>query len=308
MQRLEAEKTRFNGTVAVFYNPITQIDSREWDSIEEFNGPYHPLLGNYRCDDPEVLRRQLRWIRRAGIDVIVYDVYGFRKWEITDLPKDRTLPLLVSELANQEMESRKLQLAIWLEKWFTNPTVEQYQFGLEYVRDQLAKHGFYYRYRGLPLVLSYENGRNDAFDHVAPKYSDLRLQRVRPFETDVWSYVQNYPQTLNREWMPVNPGFDGYLERAYTQKYVENVKDLDVEAVRRHGPEAAAVREDGRLFERQLLRARETNPDIIFVSGWNDWQCSLQIEPALEYGFKYVDMTARLLGRSAETLPYRRNR
>lgn len=65
----------------------------------------------------------MQGIRRAGVDVIVYDVYGFKKWSITDIVKDRTLPLLLNELANQEKESRKLQLIIWLEKWDSNPTV-----------------------------------------------------------------------------------------------------------------------------------------------------------------------------------------
>lgn len=305
MNTEEAETNRYNGTVAIFYNPITQIDSREWDSIKAFNGPYHPLMGDYKCDDLAVLRKQLHWIRRAGVDVIVYDVYGFKTWSITDLPKDKTLPLLINELSNQEKESRKLQLVIWLEKWFSNPTVEQYQFGLDYVRKNLADQDFYCRYRGAPLVLLYENGKNEAFDITVEANPSFRLQRVRPFKTDRWSYVEDYPQTLNREWMPVNPGFDGFLERAYTKKYVEHVTDMNVDAIRRHGPQAAALREDGLLFERQLLRAREGNPEIIFISGWNDWQCCLQIEPAVEYEFKYVDTAARLLGRSTETLPYR---
>ncbi len=305
MNAENAQANRFGGTVAIFYNPITQVDSREWDSIEEFHGPYHPLIGYYRCDDPAVLRQQLRWIRRAGVDVIVYDVYGFKTWSIADLPKDRTLQLLVRELSNQENEPRKLQLVIWLEKWASNPTAEQYQFGLDYVRANLANAPFYHRYEGDPLVLLYENGPNDAFESIAKANPSFRLRRVRPFQTDVWSYVENYPQTLNREWMPVNPGFDPYLEQAYTQKYVEKVTNLDVEAVRRHGPQAAALREEGRFFERQLLRARELDPRIVFISGWNDWQCCLQIEPAVEYELMYVDMAARLLGRGDETLPYR---
>jgi hypothetical protein len=103
--------------------------------------------------------------------------------------------------------------------------------------------------------------------------------------------------------MPVNPGFDGYLEGAYVNKMQK--KPLDMEAIHRQGQKAAAVREDGRYFERQLLRPRKVNPDIIFISGWNDWQCCLQIEPAVEYGFKYIDTAARLLGRESETLPYR---
>jgi hypothetical protein len=62
---------------------------------------------------------------------------------------------------------------------------------------------------------------------------------------------------------------------------------------------------DGKLFEDHLLKAREVDPKLIFISGFNDWACCLQIEPAKEYGFKYLDQAARLLGRETETRPYR---
>jgi hypothetical protein len=303
MNAEEAQANRFNGTVAIFYNPITQVDSREWDSIKEFNGPYHPLIGDYKCDDLAVLRKQLHWMRRSGVDVIVYDIYGFKTWNILDISKDKTLPLLINELANQDNESRKLKLVIWLEKWSVSPTLEEYQFGLKYVRENLATRDFYYHYKGAPLVLAYNPGKE--YDQIVKENPSIRLERINASPTTDWSYVENYPQTSNPEWMPVNPGFDQYLENAYISKYVHLVKDMDVEVIRQHGPEAAALREDGRLFERQLLRAREVSPEIIFISGWNDWQCSLQIEPAVEYKFKYVDMAARLIGRSTETLPYR---
>ena len=71
-----SEESRFNGTAAVWFSSHYQIDSRDWDNIREFNGPYHPLLDYYRSDDPAVLRQQLHWIRRAGIDAIVYDVFS----------------------------------------------------------------------------------------------------------------------------------------------------------------------------------------------------------------------------------------
>ena len=129
---------------------------------------------------------------------------------------------------------------------------------------------------------------------------------MQAFATPHWSYVEDYPQTANRAWMPVQPGFDPYLEAAYTDKYVRG-QAIDAEAVRRHGPAAAARREDGAFFARQLLRAREVDPEIIFLSGWNDWQCCLQLEPAVEYGCTYLDLTARLLGREAETAGYRRD-
>ena len=49
---------------------------------------------------------------------------------------------------------------------------------------------------------------------------------------------------------------------------------------------------------------RYGNP-IHLHSGWNDWQYANQIEPAVEYGCQYVDLAASLLGRAAETAPYR---
>jgi hypothetical protein len=73
---------------------------------------------------------------------------------------------------------------------------------------------------------------------------------------------------------------------------------------KRKGPLAFKPREDG-FFEKQMLRVRAVNPEILFISGWNDWQYGCQIEPAKEYGFKCVDTAARLSGREAETAPYR---
>jgi hypothetical protein len=295
---------RFDGIVAIFYNPITQVDPREWNSIREFNGPYHPLAGEYRCDDPAVLRRQLHWIRRAGVDVIVYDVYGFRTWNITDLPKDRTLPLLINELSNQDNESRKLKLVIWLERWDSNPPLEDYRYGLEYVQRHLAHHDFYYRHHGKPLVLTYLNGENAVVDTVEKENTFFTTRRVRAGRTGDWSYIQGLPQTPHREWMPVSPGFDDYMERAYRDKYV-NHKEIDLTAIWAHAPKVTGQRDDGRFLEKQMIEARKANPEILFISGWNDWQCSMQIEPAVEYGFQYVDLAAHLLGRDTETAPYR---
>jgi hypothetical protein len=117
--------------------------------------------------------------------------------------------------------------------------------------------------------------------------------------------VEHYPQRLNREWMVASPGFDPYLELAYLAKYYHKQPEVDLEKIRREGAQHAAAREDGAFFTKQLLRARQGDPNIIFISGWNDWQYANQIEPAMEYGFQYVDLAARLLGRAAETASYR---
>lgn len=302
-----AQKVRYGGTVAVWFSSHYQIDTRDWDNIEEFHGDHHPLLGYYRSDDPKVLRQQLHWMRRAGIDLIVYDVFSTGKWDLTDLAKDRTLPLLVDELAHQEGQPRKLQLAIWLEKYLGNPTVEQYRYALDYVRRNLAPHDFYFRYAGKPLVVAYLNGRNNAIYQIEWENSFFSLHRIRPYYSDVWAYIDHSPQRLNRDWMPASPGFDPYLENAYIAAHVRKEKNPDLAAIRRDSRQQAADRVNGGFFEQQLLRVREGNPNIVFISGWNDWQYACQIEPAVEYGFRYVDMAASLLGRELETSPYRQD-
>jgi hypothetical protein len=305
MNEQEAQVTRFEGTVAVWFSAHFQATRRDWNLIEEFKGPYHPLLGYYKSDDPAVLRQQLRWMRRAGIDAIVYDCYGFAEWNLTDIEHDRALALLAEELAHQEDEPRKLKLIIWLEKYVTNPTLEQYCYALDYVRRNLAEKDFYFRYAGRPLMVTYHNGQNDAIDEVEWENDYFTLRRIRPYYSDLWSYVQHYPQRLNREWMVASPGFDPYLENAYLAKYYRKEPNPDYDKIRQDCRKWAADREEGEFFKKQLLRVRYGKPGIVFLSGWNDWQYALQIEPAVEYGFQYVDMAARLLGRQAETAPYR---
>jgi hypothetical protein len=290
MPAAEAAANRFQGTVAIWFSSHYQIDSRDWDNIREFKGPFHPLLRYYKSDDPEVLKTQLRWMRRAGVDAIVYDVFSTGKWSLKNLPNDKTLSLLLDELAHQEKESRKLKLIIWLEKYLGDPTVEEYRYALQYIRTNFADRDFYYRYKDKPLVVTYLNGEAGAILDIERENHFFALRRIRPYSTSEWSYINECPQPLNRQWMPVSPGIDPSMENAYIAK--------------RKGPLVFKAREDS-FFEKQLLRVRAANPEIMFISGWNDWQYGCQIEPAKEYGFKCVDTAARLLGREAETAPYR---
>jgi hypothetical protein len=194
---------------------------------------------------------------------------------------------------------------MYVEKYVGNPTLQEYRFALNYVREHLAEKDFYFHYEGRPLVLTYLNGRNDAIDEIEWENDYFTLRRIRPYHSDVWCYVAHYPQRLSREWMVASPGFDPFLEHAYIAKHLNKETDLDLARIRADGRKSAADREEGEYFKKQLLHARYGNPDIIFISGWNDWQYANQIEPAVEYGFQYVDMAARLLGREAETAPYR---
>ena len=296
----QAVSTRFEGTVAVWFTTHFQSTSRDWDTIQALGGPHHPAAGYYRSDDPGTLARQLREMRRAGIDLIIYDAFASDALSLTDMAADRALSMLADALSKQDDETRKLQLAMYVEKYADNPSEEEYESALTFIRENLADRDFYFRYQGKPLVTPYLNTYPDSIDEVEWRNDDFTFRRIRPYRSDVWSYIHPYPQPLRRDWMVVCPGYDSFLEQAYLGKREGNT---DLEAIR--AAASTADREDGAFFERQLLRARAGDPEIIFISGWNDWQYGNQIEPAEEYGYQYVDLAARLLGRERETAAYR---
>jgi len=297
-------RTRFEGTVAIFYEASKQVITREWDNIEQFNGPYHPLLGYYNYATKDTLTQHLRWIRRAGVDVIVYDVFALDKWRITDIEEDRVLRWLLEALENQQDEERKLKLVIYLEGYLTLPTLDEYRFGLKYIREHMAEKPYYFRFHGRPLALLY-HCTDEMLHKVQLENEYFAVRRIQPFRKKSWSYIQHWPQKLNREWMPVSPGIDSFMEDCYL-KQTKRKKKLDLSEISEMRKNIRAdEREDGAYFRKQFLRAREVNPEIIFISGWNDWQFGSQIEPAKEYKFKYVDLAAQMLGRWDETASYR---
>jgi hypothetical protein len=87
----EAVSRRYSGTVAIWHSSHYADDPRDWRNNEEFGGPYHPLLGYYRSDDPEVLDKHLDWMRRAGVDAIVYDAFSKASGQIGNVADDRLL-------------------------------------------------------------------------------------------------------------------------------------------------------------------------------------------------------------------------
>ncbi|MBM3212260.1 T9SS type A sorting domain-containing protein, partial [Candidatus Poribacteria bacterium] len=56
-------------------------------------------------------------------------------------------------------------------------------------------------------------------------------------------------------------------------------------------PGAFTDREDGMLYRRQWEKALEGRPDIILINTWNEWGEGTIIEPTVEFGYKYLEIT-----------------
>jgi hypothetical protein len=48
---------------------------------------------------------------------------------------------------------------------------------------------------------------------------------------------------------------------------------------------------NGKVYEEQWKVVLETNPDMVMVTTFNDWNEGTEIEPSMEHGFKYMNIT-----------------
>lgn len=83
--------------IATFYYPwyFNPTFDGQWDHWGTTNPPqdiaadYYPVMGAYSMSDPTLLEQHFRWLRQAGIGLIVSSWWG------VDDPTDQTLPLLL---------------------------------------------------------------------------------------------------------------------------------------------------------------------------------------------------------------------
>jgi hypothetical protein len=52
-------------------------------------------------------------------------------------------------------------------------------------------------------------------------------------------------------------------------------------------------RENGALYKKLWKAAGKANPDWVLITSFNEWHEGTEIEPSIEYGEKFVELTAK---------------
>lgn len=247
-------------------------------------GPEHafhwwaePHLGYYLADDAAVLRRHALWLADAGVDAIAIDVTN-----------GLTYAAICARL-----------LAVWDDLRRTGVRVPQVTFlahaNARAVTDALWREVYgprrheelWFRWRGKPLLLA-------PADEVDPEHREFfTLRRSWAWSAgawfgdgrDAWPWLDHHPQ---RPGWHDGPEHREALAVAVAQHPTTNIgRSFHAGRQPAPGDERPA---DGLCFQEQWDHALAVDPELVFVTGWNEWSAMRFLS----------DGTATLCGR---TLP-----
>ncbi|MCI5886217.1 MAG: hypothetical protein MRZ53_00255 [Oscillospiraceae bacterium] len=256
---------------------------------------HEPFYGFYRNSDPWVIRHHAALLAAAGVDMIMFDcTNGALLW------RDAYEPLLRGLHEAREDGIRTPQVAFMMNFCPAHST----ELMLRALYQNLYKPGLYsdlwFRLDGKPLVMAYP----DALPETGVCETDTRLlNEIRDFFTfrpgqpmyaggakrpDLWGWLEVFPQNKyvtrpdgSCELVTVGVGQNANAERICT-----HFNDRDTFGRSYTGRDGFAhLSPDsykyGYNVQEQWDRAIDLDPDIVFVTGWNEWIMGQFHEPWL---------------------------
>ena len=277
-----------------------------------------PLLGYYRTTDPWVLRKHAEMLADAGVDAVFFDCTNASlTWQ------DSYEALLKTWDQAQKDGVNVPKIAFML----PFGPVPNSLVSLRQVYNDLYKPGRYenlwFVWKGKPCIMAYPDNLTDSpEDRAIAEFFTFRPGQPDyvdgPWRNDQWAWLEVYPQhgyVKNEagkfEQVAVGIGQNTSPDRkGHCGAF--NVKDAygrNFSVLKGFDP-----RVDGYLygwnFQEQWSRAFELDPELVFVTGWNEftaglwlpkdnwngfpfsfvdqynWNCSRDIEPNAGWGDK----------------------
>lgn len=274
------------GTVELGPANVSEVLARHPDAINDYNHPawkelgpivgHHwnePLFGYYRGTDPWVYRKHAEMLADAGVDVVVFDcTNGTFTW------KEAYDVLGETWMAARRDGVRTPQIA------FLCPFAphDDSRVNITKIYEDVYKPGrfkdLWFTWKGKPLLMGYPDNLPEpirSFFTFRPGQPDYRRGPSRP---DHWGWLEVAPQHGYVELAP------GQFEQV-TVGVAQNATDVLAPAAM-NDPKGSYGRSytktrgfstdpndtgRGLNFQEQWDIALQMDPELIFVTGWNEW-------------------------------------
>ncbi len=304
------------GSRLVLAHYFAWYDDSGWNDCNISSGdkPLEP----YHSDDPAAIARHVELAMYTGLD-------GFTLHWFT--PGDRTDRNFATLLAQSEGHQFSSSVVFSRHFWPGSPAASRQTIAeaLRYILDQYGSHPNFLRWDDKPVIFFIDAYRVPASaDETAQQFWATIRDRVDPQRQSWWitegldasylavfdglyvfkvshatslhDYVKS-PRWGNqaRSWVDrtgrpklwlatISPGWDDLRASCKPDVRVPNtLHRLD--------------RADGAIYEATFQAALDSKPDWLIVSSFNEWVEGSYIEPSVQYGDKYLQMTKEFVER-----------
>jgi glycoprotein endo-alpha-1,2-mannosidase len=260
----------------------------------------YPMDGAYDSHDPDMIEKHCRWAVGSNIDTFIVSWWGHGSY--SDRVMDKILDIC---------ERNGMKACIYYETVPRPRTPQSAADDIIKVLNRYGGHDAYLKAGGRPVVFvygraleelglrgwleaieiinsQYEGGFaaiGDAFSYGSARVFDgvhtyntagslrvVGLDEARKWASDTYrSWVQMANRAGKISTVTVIPGYDDTKIRE---------------------PGLAVGRYDGELYHLQWEEAIEADPHWILITSFNEWHEGSEIEPSLQYGRCYLDLTA----------------
>ena len=242
---------------------IQAVDPKNppWGPLNSFHFWAEPELGYYLSADEFVIRRHIHMLMDAGVDALFLDATNAVVYT-----KEYLLMLEVMEEIRQE-GGKTPKIAFF-----------PHNHVIQRIYDELYKSGLYddhwFMWDGKPLIMPAQNPVLDnmpTYDEEVAEFFTFRnmwgLLRIQ--ESNLWSFIQHHPQDVgynedgDAEFMSVSTAQqETYMSypTARGKSFHDGQQPPEEEWNFKH-----------HNFAEQFEHALEADPELIFITGWNEW-------------------------------------
>ena len=285
---------------------------RKW---EELPRVHTPIIGEYLSSSYELISWQLSKIATLGISYLVFEMVPINDWSFAVIKK--SIDTVINELKSKFPHvgyTFLLDFQVVKDKGFA---IKEIQEQIEFICNTGWIQGVI-RFRNIPTLFCFApfpeaakelTARNPDinlyYPMAIPWWGEVgflaEIKQLSPFfsHLEKSSKIVDYYEKLNYcpFWCPTDnvvgvnkitsvvPGYD----ESSLNRDIRFMPDLD--------------REDGNCLVEQFSNALKTGAEDILIYGWNEYFEATTIEPTLEYGDFYVELTRRLIQQAKEGEP-----
>jgi hypothetical protein len=239
--------------------------SPPWGPLIAMHHWGEPLFGYYLSDDPWVIRKHAQMLCDAGVDTIVFDTSN-------KLTYRRNYLALLDVYRQMRKEGNRTPQVAFLTP-FGDPrsTVKELFDQLYSKRDY---EELWFRWEGKPLILAdrakVEPAAQDFFTFRKPQPDYFR----GPTEPDMWSWLEVYPQHVFRNSRGEKEQMSVGIAQNAVGSRIGSMSEPGSRGRSFHDGHPATQPADaafGYNFAEQWERALAEDPQLVFVTGWNEW-------------------------------------